>query len=108
MGAGRMRAAVCVHLKFPETNHCFSTSSSISNRAGIFPQGPLTGHVILISQPWWMGKEIRITFLRPISYKILSHILGFSFFFLWELFPFDSVGLSPLLKNNVLSGPSQN
>ena len=81
MGAGRRRAALCVHLKFPETNHCFSTSSSISNRAGIFPQGPLTGHAILISQPWWMGKEIRITFLRPISYKILSHILGFSFFF---------------------------
>lgn len=72
---------MCVHLKFPETNHCFSTSSPLSNRAGIFPQGPLTGHAILISQPWWMGKEMRITFLRPISYKILSHILGFSFLF---------------------------
>ena len=53
---------------------------------------------------------MRITFLRPKSYKILSHILGFSFFFFppWELFPFGSVGLSPLLKNNVFSGPSQN
>lgn len=34
--------------------------------------------------------------------------LFFFFIFPWELFPFGSVGLSPLLKNNVFSGPSQN
>lgn len=37
-----------------------------------------------------------------------SHSWLFFFFSSWELFPFGSVGLSPLLKNNVFSGPSQN
>lgn len=93
----RRAATVCVHLKLPGTNHCFSTSSSISNRAGIFPQGPLIGRGDYI-QALGDGEGNENNFLRPKSYKIQIHTSCiFLFFFSGSYFLFGSVGLSPLL-----------
>lgn len=72
---------------------------------GILTLESTTRHVILISKIVLVDGEMRITFLRPMSCKILGHIPGF---FPWELFPLGSAGLSPSPKKNALCGPAFN
>lgn len=93
---------MCVHLRLPGSKYGFPICSFISDRAGHFnSQGVLTRHVLLISKRVLIDEEMRITLLGPMSCKILSRILGVS---TRERFPLGTVGFSPLLKKNVLSG----
>lgn len=93
---------VCAPEASGGTDSCFSHLLIHFRRSWAFErQGPPRRHGILISKRVLIDGEMRITFLRPASCKILSHS--------WrartpcgERSPSGTVGLSPVLKENVL------